>query len=87
MRYCYQAEKYSPDGQQLTAVLSAEWDTHRDACLAAKLRYNLTPDEFLDLKRDSVVKHRRVTITVNPVPVQIEGHHEKPAAAQADTGA
>lgn len=56
-RFTYTAQRQTRDG--LTAVLSAEWDTARDAALAAKLAFNLSPQEMLALETGDTVKSKR----------------------------
>jgi hypothetical protein len=43
--YTYLANKKTRDGS-LSAILGAQWDTHRDACLAAKIRFELSSEQF-----------------------------------------
>ena len=62
-RFVYDAQKNTKAG--LTAILSAEWDTHRDACLAAKLRYDLSPQEFDALLAHGTINHRGTIIKVS----------------------
>lgn len=48
-RFSYLFQCWTKNGQQLTAHISAEWDTRRDAALACKLAYDLTPEEYRTL--------------------------------------
>ena len=63
MRYCYKAERNGKGGF-VSCLLSAAWDTQRDAALAAKLRYNLPLEKFKMLSAGKPVTHRRVEFSI-----------------------
>lgn len=70
-RYTYNAEQTGP-GSSLTVVLSAEWDTRRDAALAARIRYDLTPGQMDDLIRGKTVSKNNTVIKLQSAdPEQI----------------
>ncbi len=71
MKFAYTGTKYDREGG-VTATLSAEWDTHRDACLAAKLHYNLPIEQFNKLLAGKEVKWRGNEIQVREVRSAVE---------------
>lgn len=60
--YSYVTQQYF--GEELNAVLSADWDTRRDACLAAKLRFNLTDDQYNQLIMFGRTVHGKIEIKI-----------------------
>ena len=77
MSYAYKATTTYKRSTAVQCILSASWDTHRDACLAAKLRYELTLEEFNVLVAGGKVRKHGTEIEVDGAEKVEGGQHER----------